>query len=54
MLKKYRDSFQLPIIDIIRPDGKEKLSIEGGVAFIGPKKDIDDILEAFIKGTSEH
>jgi dTDP-4-amino-4,6-dideoxygalactose transaminase len=50
-LKKYRESLQLPIIDNIRPGGKEKLSIEGKIAFLGPIKDIDDILEAFIKVT---
>ena len=50
-LKKYRESLQLPIIDNIRPGGNEKLSIEGKIAFLGPKKDIDDILEAFIKVT---
>jgi hypothetical protein len=44
----------LPIIDSIRFVGKEKLSIEGKIAFLRHKKDIDDILEAFIKGTSEH
>ena len=48
-LKKYRESLQLPIIDNIRPGGKEKLSIEGKIAFLGPKKDIEDILKAFIK-----
>ena len=48
-LKKYRESLQLPIIDSIRPGGKEKLSIEGKTALAGPTKDIDDILEAFIK-----
>lgn len=50
-LKKYRESLQLPIIDNIRPGGNEKLSIEGKIAFLGPKKDINDILEAFIKVT---
>jgi len=39
----------LPIIDNIRPGGKEKFSIEGKIALAGPTKDIDDILEAFIK-----
>ena len=48
-LKKYRESLQLPIIDNIRSVGNEKLSIEGKIAFLGPTKDIDDILEAFIK-----
>jgi len=50
-LKKYRESLQLPIIDNIRPGGKEKLSIEGKIIFLGSKKDINDILEAFIKVT---
>jgi len=50
-LKKYRESLQLPIIDNIRPGGKEKLSIEGKIAFLGPTKDINDILGAFIKVT---
>lgn len=48
-LKKYRESSQLPIIDNIRPDGKEVLSIEGKIAFLGLKNDINDILEAFVK-----
>jgi perosamine synthetase len=50
-LKKYRESLQLPIIDNIRPGGKEKLFIEGKIIFLGSKKDINDILEAFIKVT---
>lgn len=50
-LKKYRESLQLPIIDNIKPDGTEVLSIEGKIAFLGPKRDIDDILEAFVKVT---
>jgi len=48
-LKKYRKSLHLPIIDNIRPSWEEKLSIESKTAFLGPKKDIDDILEAFVK-----
>jgi dTDP-4-amino-4,6-dideoxygalactose transaminase len=48
-LKKYRKSLRLPIIDSIRPSGKEKLSMEGKVAFLGPKRDMDDIIEAFVK-----
>jgi hypothetical protein len=42
-LKKYRESLQLPIIDNTRPGGKEKLAIEGKIAFSGQKKDINDI-----------
>jgi hypothetical protein len=48
-LKKYRKSLHLPIIDSTRPSGKEKLSMEGKIAFLGSKKDIDDIIEAFVK-----
>jgi len=48
-LKKYRESLELPIIDNIKPGGKEKLSIEGKIAFLCPAKGMDDILEAFIK-----
>jgi len=48
-LKKYRESLHMPIIDNTRPSGKEMLSMEGKIAFLGPKKDIDDITEAFVK-----
>jgi dTDP-4-amino-4,6-dideoxygalactose transaminase len=48
-LKMYRESLRLPIIDSIRPGGKEKLSIEGKIAFLGSRNDIDDIVEAFAK-----
>ena len=48
-LKKYRDSLHMPIIDNTRPSGKEMLSMEGKIAFLGSKKDIDDITEAFVK-----
>ncbi|MFC1603910.1 hypothetical protein ACFL5F_02685 [Planctomycetota bacterium] len=34
-LKKYRESLQLPIIDNNRPGGKEELSTEGKIAFLG-------------------
>jgi len=50
-LKKYRESSHLPIIGNIRRSGKGKLSIEGEIAFLGPRKDIDDIVEAFAKVT---
>ena len=50
-LKKYRESLQLPIIDNNRPDGKEILSIKGKIGVLGPTKDINDILEAFVKVT---
>jgi dTDP-4-amino-4,6-dideoxygalactose transaminase len=48
-LKMYRESLHLPIIDSSRPGGKERLSIEGKIAFLGSKKDMDDIVEAFAK-----
>ena len=50
-LKKYRESLQLPIIDNIRPGGKERFSTEGIIAFLGLINDINDILEAFVKVT---
>ncbi len=48
-LKKYRESLHLPVMDNIRPSGKEMLSIEGKTAFLGAKKDMDDIIEAITK-----
>ena len=48
-LKMYRESLRLPIIDNIRPSGKERLSIESKIAFLGLRNDIDDIVEAFAK-----
>lgn len=48
-LKMYRESLHLPIIDNVKPTGKQKLSIEGKTAFLGPKSDMDDIVEAFAK-----
>jgi len=48
-LKMYRESLHLPIIDSIKPSGKQKLSIEGKTAFLGPKNDVDDTVEAFVK-----
>ncbi|MHC4174586.1 MAG: DegT/DnrJ/EryC1/StrS family aminotransferase [Planctomycetota bacterium] len=50
-LKKYKQSLHLPVMDNIRPSRKEMLSIEGKTAFLGPKKDMDDIVEAIIKVT---
>ena len=48
-LKKYRESLNFPVMDNIRPSGKERLSIDGKTAFLGPEKDIDDMIEAFDK-----
>jgi dTDP-4-amino-4,6-dideoxygalactose transaminase len=48
-LKMYRESLRLPIIDNVRPSGKERLSIESKIAFLGSGNDIDDIVEAFAK-----
>jgi len=48
-LKKYRESLHLPVMDNIRPSSKEMLSIEGKTAFLGAKKDMDDIIEAITK-----
>ena len=41
----------MPIIDSVKPGGKEKLSMEGKIAFLGPRNDLDDIIEAFVKVT---
>lgn len=48
-LKMYRESLHLPIIDSIRPGGKEKLSMEGKIVFLGSRNDMDDVVEAFAK-----
>jgi len=48
-LKMYRESLRLPIIDNVRPSGKERLSIDSKIAFLGSGNDIDDIVEAFAK-----
>lgn len=50
-LKKYRESLHFPAMDNITPSRKERLSMEGKTAFLGTKKDIDDIIEAFAKVT---
>jgi dTDP-4-amino-4,6-dideoxygalactose transaminase len=51
-LKKYRQSLSnLPVMDNRKPSGKEKLSMEGKIAFLGSKKDMDDIIEAVVKVT---
>jgi len=49
-LKKYRESLlNLPVMDNRSPNGKEKLSMDGKTAFLGSKKDMDDIVEAVVK-----
>jgi len=48
-LKQYRKSLRFPAMDNITAGTKERLSIEGKTAFLGPKEDIDDIIEAFVK-----
>lgn len=49
-LKKYRESLlNLPVMDNRSPSGKEKLSMDGKTAFLGSKKDMDDIVEAVVK-----
>lgn len=50
-LKKYRESLHFPAMDNITTSRKERLSMEGKTAFLGTKKDIDDIIEAFAKVT---
>lgn len=49
-LKKYRESLlNLPVIDNIKSGGKEMLSMESKIIFLGSKKDVDDIIEAVVK-----
>jgi len=50
-LKKYRESLRLPVMDNLRPSGKERLSMESKVVFLASKKDMDGIVEAFAKVT---
>lgn len=38
-----------PVMDNVRPSGKEKLSMEGKTAFLGSQKDMNDIIEAVVK-----
>jgi len=45
----YRESLRLPIIDSVESSGKQRLSMEGKIAFLGSKSDMDDIVEAFVK-----
>ncbi len=61
-LKMYRESLRLPIIDrdskrekgrlgadSIGPGGSQRLSMEGKIAFLGSRSDMDDIVKAFVK-----
>ena len=48
-LKMYRESLRLPMIDNTGPSGKERLTLESKIAFLGPRNDIDDIVNAFAK-----
>ena len=51
-LKKYRESLRhLPVMDNLTSSGKEMLSMDSKIVFLQPKKDIDDIVEAFAKVT---
>ena len=36
----------LPIIDNVRPTGKEELSVGGKIVFPGAMKDLEEIMEA--------
>ena len=50
VLQKYRESLLcLPIMDNVKPSGKEILSMDSKIAFLERKKDMDDIIEAFTK-----
>jgi len=48
-LKKYRESLRFPVMDNLKPCGKEMLSMDSKIALLGSRKDIDDIIEAFAK-----
>jgi len=49
-IKKYRESLQgLPVMDNLKPGGKEMLSIDSKIAFLEGERDMDDIIEAFAK-----
>jgi len=49
-LEKYRQSLKnLPVMDGLTSSGKEMLSMESKIVFLGPRKDMDDIIEAFHK-----
>jgi len=46
-LKKYRESLRFPVLDNYR--GIERLTFRGKNGFLGPKSDMDDIMEAVHK-----
>lgn len=49
-LEKYRQSLtNLPVMDNKTPGKKEMLSMDSKIAFLGSKKDMDDIIEAIAK-----
>ena len=48
-LKKYRESLRFPVMDNLKPCGKEMLSMDSKIALLGSRKDIGDIIEAFAK-----
>jgi dTDP-4-amino-4,6-dideoxygalactose transaminase len=48
-LKKYRRSLRFPVMDNETPSDKEMLSMDSKIAFLGSRKDMDDIVEAFNK-----
>jgi dTDP-4-amino-4,6-dideoxygalactose transaminase len=49
-LEKYRESLKkLEVMDNKKPGSKEMLSLDSKIAFLGTKKDMDDIVEAIAK-----
>ncbi|MCX5638773.1 MAG: DegT/DnrJ/EryC1/StrS family aminotransferase [Planctomycetota bacterium] len=48
-LEKYRQSLRFPVMDNIKSSGKEMLSTESKIIFLGSKRDVDDIIEAVTK-----
>ena len=50
-LKRYRKSLRFPVMDNLKPSGKEMLSMDSKTALLGSRKDMNDIIEAFAKVT---
>jgi dTDP-4-amino-4,6-dideoxygalactose transaminase len=49
-LEKYRESLShLPVMDNVTPSKKEMLSMDSKIVLLGPRKDVDDIVEAIAK-----
>ncbi len=48
-LQKYRESLRLPVMDNLVPTDKEVLSFAGRTDFLGSRKEMDEIVEAFAK-----